>query len=134
MYPNEELFEVLVAAYGPCRHMLTHGGGCLQSRWRPAAGHVPRGFLGATGELDDVELVMVLAEPGNPKHTETYVDDLDPADMAQTARTCIYGHLEERNANDPAVSHLEMDDNVPGREHELGRPRHARSVMSALAL
>lgn len=83
MYPNEELFEVLVAAYGPCRHMLTHGGGCLESRWRPAAGHVPRGFLGATGELDDVELVMLLAEPGNPKHTETYVDDLDPADMVR---------------------------------------------------
>ena len=50
---------------------------------------------------------------------------------AQTARTCINGHLEERNVIDPAVSHLEMDDNVPGREQELGRPRHA---MSALAL
>ena len=36
--------------------------------------------------------------------------------------------------NDPAVSHLKMDDNVPGREHELGRPRHAMSVISALAL
>ena len=53
---------------------------------------------------------------------------------AQTARTCIDGHLEEHHVNDPAVSHLEMDDNVPGREHELGRPRHAMSVMSALAL
>ena len=28
---------------------------------------------------------------------------------AQTARTCIYGHLEERDAVDPAASHLEMD-------------------------
>ena len=55
-------------------------------------------------------------------------------DQAQTARTCIYGHLEGHHVNDPAVSHLEMDDNVPGREHELGRPRHAMSVMSALAL
>ena len=55
-------------------------------------------------------------------------------DKAQTARTCIYGHLEEHHVNDPAVSHLEMDDNVPGREHERGRPRHAMSVMSALAL
>ena len=52
---------------------------------------------------------------------------------AQTARTCIYGHLEEHHVNDPAVSHLEMDDNVPGREHEYGRPRHAMSVMPALA-
>ena len=37
---------------------------------------------------------------------------------AQTARTCIYGHLEERNANDPAVSQLAMGGNVPGRGHE----------------
>ena len=56
------------------------------------------------------------------------------ADQAQTARTCIHGHLEERNAVDPAASHLEMGDNVPGRDHELGRPRHAPSVMAALAL
>ena len=40
------------------------------------------------------------------------------SDMAQTARTCIYGHLEERNANDPAVSQLAMGGNVPGRGHE----------------
>ena len=51
-----------------------------------------------------------------------------------SARTCIYGHLAECNANAPAVSHLEMDDNVSGREHEVGQPRHARSVMCALAL
>ena len=51
--------------------------------------------------------------------------------VAQTARTCIYGHLEEHHANYPAVSRLQVDDNVPGREHALGRPRHA---MSALAL
>ena len=53
---------------------------------------------------------------------------------AQTARTCIYGHLEERTAVDPAVSPLEMDDNVPGRDHEPGPPRHPPSVMAALAL
>ena len=70
MYPNEKLIEVLSPAYGPCRHMLTHGGGCPESRWKPAIGHVPRGFLGATGELAEVELVMVLAEPGEPKRAE----------------------------------------------------------------
>ena len=66
------------------------------------------------------------------------LDQVEPmvvaAYVAQTARTCIYGHLEERNAADPAASHLEMDDNVPGRDHEPGRPRHAPSVMAALAL
>ena len=57
-----------------------------------------------------------------------------PLNLAQTARTCIYGHLEERTAADPAASHLEMDDNIPGRDHEPGRSRHAPSVMAALAL
>ena len=41
-------------------------------------------------------------------------------EMAQTARTCIYGHLDEGNADNPEVSHLETDDNLPGREHGLG--------------
>ena len=57
---------------------------------------------------------------------------LDPflAQTARTARTCIYGHLEEHHANYPAVSRLQVDDNVPGREHALGRPRHARSALA----
>ena len=58
----------------------------------------------------------------------------EPPYLAQPARTCIYGHLEERNADDPAVPHLETDDNVPGRDHKLGRPHHAMSVIPALAL
>ena len=33
-----------------------------------------------------------------------------------------------------SVLHLEMDDTVPGREHESGRPRHAPSGMPTLAL
>lgn len=35
-------------------------------RWSPESGHVPRGFYGAFGDLSEVRLVMVLAEPGNP--------------------------------------------------------------------
>lgn len=36
-------------------------------RWDPKNGHIPRGFLGATGKLSDVELVLVFAEPGDPQ-------------------------------------------------------------------
>ena len=54
--------------------------------------------------------------------------------LAQTARTCIYGHLEERDAVDPAASHLEMDDNVPGRDYEPGRLVTRRASCPALAL
>ena len=53
---------------------------------------------------------------------------------AQTARTCTPGHLEARNANAPAVPHLEMDDDAPWREPEPGQPRHTLSFMLALAL
>ena len=35
-------------------------------RWTPHSGHVPRGFYGATGDLEEVRLVLVLAEPGDP--------------------------------------------------------------------
>jgi hypothetical protein len=41
-------------------------------RWRPADGHVPRGFAGATGELSEVELVLVSAEPGDPHPEECH--------------------------------------------------------------
>ena len=97
MYPNDELSEVLAPAYGPCRHMFTHGGGCLESQWNPAAGHVPRGVLGATGELDEVELVMVLAEPGDPKRTENYVGSLAPADLLRRVVDFVHGTYVSRD-------------------------------------
>lgn len=34
--------------------------------WEPAKGDVSRGFFGALGKLEEVELVMELAEPANP--------------------------------------------------------------------
>ena len=83
MYPNDALIEVLAPAYEPCRHMPVCGGRCRQSHWEPANGHMPRGFLGATGELDEIELVIVLAEPGDPKGTEKYLDELAPSDTVR---------------------------------------------------
>ena len=97
MYPNEELTKVLAPAYAPCRHMSVHGGGCPESHWIPASGHVPRGFLGATGELDDVELVMVLAEPGDPKRTERYADDVSPRDMVRCVVDFVHGTYVDRD-------------------------------------
>lgn len=64
--PNPALLEVLAPAYGPCLHFCSQGGRCKEAVWSPAVGHVPRGFLGATGSLEDVRLVMVFAEPGHP--------------------------------------------------------------------
>jgi hypothetical protein len=44
-------------------------------RWDPCAGHVPRGFCGATGGINEVQLVLVNAEPGNPREGESYLTD-----------------------------------------------------------
>lgn len=41
-------------------------------RWQPENGHVPRGFCGATGRIDEVQLVLVVAEPGDPGFGESY--------------------------------------------------------------
>ena len=51
-------------------------------QWAPHLGLVPRGFYGATGDLEDVALVLVLAEPGNPSPNpgpEECYSDVDSA-------------------------------------------------------
>ena len=41
-------------------------------RWAPEQGHVPRGFHGAYGGQNEVELVLVFAEPGDPHAGEAH--------------------------------------------------------------
>ena len=47
-------------------------GFCENAMYDPSAGHVPRGFGGATGELDDVRLVVVSNGPTDPIAGESY--------------------------------------------------------------
>jgi hypothetical protein len=58
-------------ALAPCPNF---GGDCAGiARWDPDNGYAPRGFVGALGSLDEVELVLVTAEPGDPyPGTERY--------------------------------------------------------------
>lgn len=65
---NLKLANVLVDAYRPCQHIRA----CKQAVWYPEHGHIPRGFLGATGCLSDVKVVLVFAEPGRPHSDEQY--------------------------------------------------------------
>ena len=67
--PNDAVLAVLAPAYAPCAGLAK---GCLSMRWAPEQGHVPRGFCGATGSLDDVRLVIVSAEPGDPHESEAH--------------------------------------------------------------
>jgi len=66
---NSAIADVLLPAYAPCPEF---GRACTEMRWQPKTGHVPRGFLGASGALNEVELVLVFAEPGDPQEGESH--------------------------------------------------------------
>ena len=63
-----KLAEILGPAY-PCPEFDR---ACTEMRWEPKAGYVPRGFYGATGDLNEVELILVVAEPGDPHSGEAH--------------------------------------------------------------
>ena len=58
-----ELIELFATGY-PCHAFSTV---CKSMRWDPMNGHIPRGFVGAMGALSDVEVILVVAEPGDPQ-------------------------------------------------------------------
>lgn len=66
---NPTLESILAPAYTPCAEFSR---ACKEMRWLPEFGHVPRGFLGAEGALEEVELVLVFAEPGDPHDGEMH--------------------------------------------------------------
>jgi hypothetical protein len=49
-------------------------------RWDLVAGHVPRGFLGAVGRLEEVQLILIVAEPGDPRAGDVFYDEGTPAE------------------------------------------------------
>jgi hypothetical protein len=80
--PCPELVRILAPAYEPCRHF---GGACDGiARWDPAHGHVPRGFNGAFGTLDEIELVLVVGEPGDPWSGEHYNPESSPSEHIES--------------------------------------------------
>ncbi|MBI5805706.1 hypothetical protein HZA73_06625 [candidate division TA06 bacterium] len=71
MHLNPSILQILAPAYKPCTGFQNS---CTEMRWQPENGHVPRGFAGAGGELDEIELILVFAEPGNPHEQEIHSD------------------------------------------------------------
>ncbi len=63
MQLNQDLADVLAPSYDPCPAFKTS---CTDMRWDPPKGDIPIGFAGATGLLSEIELVLVVAEPGTP--------------------------------------------------------------------
>ena len=90
--PCPELVRILAPALEPCRHFA---GACRGiARWDPVRGHVPRGFTGAFGNLGDIELVLVVAEPGDPFHDEHYDSQSSPAEHIERIATFSFHALE----------------------------------------
>ena len=80
--PSPELREILSPSYNPCPGFQ---GACKGvATWNPEQGHVPRGFIGALGSLDEVQVVILVAEPGDPHDEESYA--LDDTLMTQTSQ------------------------------------------------
>lgn len=47
-------------------------GKCSCMTWSPKEGHIPRGYGGGAARPSEIELALVLGEPGPPGTTETY--------------------------------------------------------------
>jgi hypothetical protein len=91
--PCAELRELFLPAYAPCTHFC---GACKgAARWDPGKGHVPRGFVGALGLLQELELVLVAAEPGNPLPGEQY-EGADPGDYLDQCAEKAYRIFDQR--------------------------------------
>jgi len=85
--PIKELCDILLPAFGPCSGF--HGA-CRSMQWKPEHGHVPRGFCGATGALREVQLVLVVAEPGDPHAAEVYASKDSPAKLFKSVCRDVY--------------------------------------------
>lgn len=88
--PNNAVLQVLLPAYEPCPGF---SGACTEMRWEPRTGHVPRGFSGALGRLDEVSLVLITAEPGDPFTHETYPTS-PPSAVLAAASEYVYAARE----------------------------------------
>ena len=89
--PNDKVLRVLAPAYAPCAGFAN---GCSSMRWAPERGHVPRGICGATGAPEDVRLVLVCAEPGDPHERESH------STTSPLESVCEYGYRCFRDGKD----------------------------------
>lgn len=89
--PCPELLELLEPAFRPCVHFAR---ACRDvATWAPDRGYVPRGFVGAFGSLDEVELVLVVAEPGDAYATEHYAAR-SPVETIEQVTAAAFHHLD----------------------------------------
>jgi len=100
-----DLFE---EAYKPCSGFTSS---CRSMKYLPNQGHVPRGFWGATGSPEQVKLILVVAEPGDPHPNEVH-SGLDSA--YNYARTSFIAGTDQFHKN---VQYI-LDGCFPGQTFE----------------
>jgi len=92
--PAAELLAVLRPSLEPCAEF---DGACRgETRWAPERGHIPRGWIGATGSLAEVRLVLVTAEPGDPADGEGSAG-AKPDEALRSHHDFAYAALEADN-------------------------------------
>jgi hypothetical protein len=90
---TNSLKEILTRAY-PCPAMC---GVCRDSvRYAPERGLIPRGYAGAAGRLDEVRLVLCLAEPGEPAPGEKYDVTGSPDVLMNVIDSCVSAAYRDR--------------------------------------
>ena len=101
LLPFPNLMSLMLEAY-PCKYFCPQGKAsmnmaskvssntCPEAIWDPKNGNIPRGYLGATGKAEQVEVIMVFAEPGEPHGNETYGLNLDPKNLMESCINHTY--------------------------------------------
>lgn len=107
LLPFAKLTSLMLEAY-PCIHFCSQeiesiknkseviSESCSQAIWSPLEGKIPRGFLGATGNVDDVKVIMVFAEPGNPIENDNFDLSLDSNYLLETCINHTYNCMKNR--------------------------------------
>ena len=114
--PIKELTDILLPAYSPCPGFKGRCRGI--AKWKPKNGYVPIGFVGATSSLEEVEVVILFAEPGDPYGQDTFSPTDSPRDLlSQGCRNTFERH---RNGTDLFHRNLRLLLNLifPGLQFE----------------
>lgn len=91
----------------PCPHFA--GVCATHCTWRPAAGHIPRGFVGGNGPSKNIRLILVNAEPGDPADDERYEEP--STEWVSSHSKIVEGMLENdslRRGGRPAPFHRNL--------------------------
>jgi hypothetical protein len=99
-----------------------------EMRWEPNAGHVPRGFLGACGELSEVELILVFAEPGDPHGEELDHEHTRLLHSKDTALSRVYEYATYAVQNGHDLFHRNLKHILDMCWPELPFPRQMHKV------